>query len=62
MITDPEIIDWINWLQRSGNLMEKPKSAKTLIVDLIRHAAEDHMSVEDRQVCSRALELLRPTG
>jgi hypothetical protein len=60
-MTDPEILEWINWLQRSGKLMDKPKSARALIVDLIRHANTDHMSVDDRQICSRALKLLLRT-
>lgn len=31
---------------------------KTIILDLLRHAGEDHMSSEDRTICQKALDMI----
>lgn len=50
-MSDEEIKAWMKRLGRNRT------TQKLIIRDLLHHANTDNMSLEDRQVCARALEI-----
>lgn len=60
-----EVLDWLDLLPyfQQSNLRirrcENDTERIVVITDLLKHAGEDHMTVEDRTVCVEALEYLR---
>lgn len=51
-MTNPEILEWL------GMLSPLKEKQRTIVTDLLRHANEDQMSVDDRLVCLQALTLI----
>jgi hypothetical protein len=51
-LTDPELRDWLE------NLANTNAERRRIIVDLLRHKGEDHMSSEDITDCLKAIEWL----
>jgi len=62
--TDPEIHDWLDWLQPHVGAGQTPRGARLDILrELLYHANEDGMSETDRRICARAIYLLHhPLG
>lgn len=56
MLSPDELQEWIQGLAPTN------EARKRIIVDLIRHANEDSMSVDDRADCRKAFGLLLTNG
>ena len=52
MWTDTDVREWLSGLH------DENKGQGAIIRDLLKHANEDGMTVEDRQIARRGLELL----
>ena len=51
-MTDAEILDWLSMLGR------RRSTQRAVVLELQKHEIEDRMSMADKRVCKRALELL----
>ena len=52
MLTDADLKDWL------GNLAHTNERRRAIIVDLLRHKGEDHMTSDDVADCRKALSWL----
>jgi hypothetical protein len=52
MLSDADLRDWLE------NLANTNAARRTIIIDLLRHKGEDHMSGDDVADCRKALEWL----
>lgn len=51
-LSDPELREWLE------NLAPTNEERKAIIIDLLRHKGEDHMSGDDAADCGKALKWL----
>ena len=51
-MTDAEILEWLSMLGRRRSVQ------RAVVLELQKHEIEDRMSMADKRVCKRALELL----
>ena len=55
--TDQEVLEWVRWVW-PGSVEQQVAG----VHELLKNAGTDEMSGEDREVCIRALKLLRMCG
>lgn len=56
---DEELIEWANMLY-DMNPLHNPKWSRTrMIQDLLDHSGEDHMAIQDKIDCRRAIRLIK---
>ena len=51
-MSNDDVRSWLRWLD------DDPATQRNIVLDLLRHAHEDGMTVEDRAECHEALRML----